>query len=117
MALTIIAIILIFIVCAVYAYRAKTKFPTFTDEQLLNQHLRFLDELESSRKYIGATYFHTIEKGSQGQAELRLRGYDVNKLLQEHAAAERDCRDMNWETCKIRTDRSRGAAELEKTVS
>ncbi len=74
MALTIALITIVVAACAVYAYKAKAQFPTFTDEQLLNQHCRFLDELELSRKYIGATYFHAAEKGSPAEAELRQRG-------------------------------------------
>ncbi len=101
MALTIAIIALIFGACAVYAYKAKVNFPSFTDEQLLIQHRRFLSELESSRKYIGATYFHAVEKGSPAQAELLLRGYDVAKLLQERVVAERENRPINWNHCRI----------------
>ncbi len=100
MALTIAIITLIFIACTVYAYKARGDFPSFTDEQLLKQHQRFLEELESSRKYIGATYFHAVEKGSQAQAELALRGYDVAKLLQESVTAAREERPMNWNSCR-----------------
>ena len=117
MALTIVVITLIFIACVVYAYRAKSKFPTFTDEQLLNQHVRFLHELDSSRKYIGATYFHSKEKGSPAQAELGRRGYDVDKLLLERVAAEREGRDMNWAACKTQSGEPKGAGALEKTAS
>lgn len=100
MALTIAIITILFAACAVYAYKAKSDFPTFTDEQLLSQHRRFLNELESSRKYIGATYFHSVEKGSPAQAELMLRGYDVDQLLRERVTAEREDRPMNWNACR-----------------
>lgn len=115
MALTIAIITILFLVFAVYAYRAKPDFPTFTDEQLLNQHRRFLKELESSRRYIGATYFHSVEKGSPAQAELVLRGYDVDMLLRERVMAERESREINWGACKIRPNASRGKTSLEKT--
>ena len=62
MSLTIAIISLIFIACVFYAYKIKGNLPSFTDDQLLVQHQRFLAELESSRKYIGATYFNSIEK-------------------------------------------------------
>jgi hypothetical protein len=62
-----------------------------------------LAELESSRRYIGATYFNSIEKGSPAQSELVLRGYDIEKLLRERAFAEQEGRDMNWNTCKAST--------------
>jgi hypothetical protein len=101
MVLTIVAIVVMFVVCAVVAYKAKASYPTFTDEQLLNQHLRFLDELESSRKYIGATFFYEVEKGSPAQHELTLRGYDIKALLVERAIANRQTRDINWNACKI----------------
>jgi hypothetical protein len=101
MVLTIVAITIVFIVCAVIAYKAKSTYPTFTNEQLLNQHLRFLDELVSARKYIGATYFHEVEKGSQAEHELILRGYDVAALLPERAAADRENRAINWNACRI----------------
>jgi hypothetical protein len=100
MALTIAIIVVLFVACAIYAYKAKGNIPNFTDEQLLNQHRRFLAELESSRSYIGATYFHSVEKGSPAQAELTLRGYDVTKLLQERASAEREDRPMDWDSCR-----------------
>lgn len=100
MVLTILVITSIFVACAVYAYKAKGAFPTFTDEQLLVQHLRFLAELDSSRRYIGATYFYAVEKGSPAQAELVQRGYDIDKLLRERAAAEREGRPMNWPACR-----------------
>lgn len=115
MALTIAIITILFIVFAVYAYRAKADFPTFTDEQLLNQHRRFLEELESSRRYIGATYFHNVEKGSAAQAELVLRGYDIDMLLRERVIAEREGRDINWGACKIKSNSRRGITSLEKT--
>ena len=99
MALTIVAITIVFIVCAIIAYKAKATYPTFTDEQLLNQHLRFLDDLDSSRSYIGATYFHEIEKGSPAERELALRGYDVAALLSERAAAKRENRAIDWKAC------------------
>ena len=115
MALTIAIITILFVVFAVYAYKAKSDFPTFTDEQLLNQHRRFLKELEMSRRYIGATYFHSVEKGSAAQAELVLRGYDINLLLRERVMAEREGRDINWGACKIKPNSSRGKTSLEKT--
>ena len=90
-----------FVACAIYAYKLKGKLPNFTDEQLLSQHRRFLAELDSSRKYIGATFFHSMEKGSAPQAELMLRGYDVDKLLRERAVAEEEGRPMDWEACKV----------------
>ncbi len=101
MALTIVAITIVFIVCAIIAYKAKANYPTFTDEQLLNQHIRFLDELDSARKYIGATYFHEVEKGSPAEHELTQRGYDVAVLLPERAAANRESRAINWDSCKV----------------
>jgi hypothetical protein len=100
MVLTIVAIVVVFIVCAVIAYKAKASYPTFTDEQLLNQHLRFLDELESARKYIGATFFYEVEKGSPAQHELAMRGYDIKVLLVERAIANRETREINWNACK-----------------
>jgi hypothetical protein len=100
MALTIVIITVIFAACVVYAFKAKANFPSFTDEQLLTQHRRFLGEMESSRKYIGATYFHAVEKGSPAQAELVLRGYHVAKLLQERITAEREDRPINWASCR-----------------
>jgi len=115
MALTIAIITILFIIFAVYAYRAKSDFPTFTDQQLLNQHRRFLQELESSRRYIGATYFYNVEKGSAAQAELVLREYDVDMLLRERVMAEREGRDINWGACKLKSNSSRGKAALEKT--
>ena len=62
MSLTIAVISLIFVGCVYYAYKMKANYPTFNDEQLLDQHRRFLSELESSRRYIGATYFNSVEK-------------------------------------------------------
>jgi hypothetical protein len=115
MALTIAIITILFVVFAVYAYRAKSNFPAFTDVQLLNQHRRFLKELESSRRYIGATYFHSVEKGSAAQAELVLRGYDVDILLRERVMAEREGRDINWDACKIRSNARLSKTSLEKT--
>lgn len=115
MALTIAIITILFIIFAVYAYRAKSDFPAFTDEQLLNQHRRFLQELDSSKRYIGATYFHSVEKGSAAQAELVLRGYDVDMLLRERVMAEREGREINWGACKIRSNTNRGKIPLEKT--
>ena len=100
MGLTIAIIAALFVACAIYAYKVKGQLPSFTDEQLLAQHRRFLAELESSRKYIGATYFHSVEKGSSAQAELTLRGYDVDRLLRERAVAEQDGRPMNWKSCR-----------------
>ena len=79
--------------------------------ELLDQHRRFLSELESSRRYIGATYFNSVEKGSPAQAELTLRGYDVEKLLRERSFAEKEDRPMNWDICKtVPTKPSRGPA-------
>ncbi len=109
MSLTIAVISLIFITCAVFAYKMRGNLPSFTDEQLLVQHRRFLAELESSRKYIGATYFNSIEKGSAAQAELTLRGYDVEKLLRECIFAEKEDRPMNWQACKAASKPSRAA--------
>ncbi|NKB55303.1 MAG: hypothetical protein GKS00_03110 [Alphaproteobacteria bacterium] len=103
MVITIAIITILFAACAVYAYKAKADFPTFTDEQLLNQHRRFLSELESSRSYIGATYFHAVEKGSPAQAELMLRGYDIDKLLRERVSAEQEDRPLNWNACRLGT--------------
>lgn len=100
MGLTIAIIALFFVACAIYAYKVRGKLPTFTDEQLLSQHRRFLSELESSRKYIGATYFHSVEKGSAAERELRQRGYDINKLLRERERAETEGRPMDWASCK-----------------
>lgn len=100
MSLTIAIISLIFVGCVYYAYKMKGNLPTFTDAQLLDQHRRFLSELESSRRYIGATYFNSVEKGSAAQTELVLRGYDVEKLLRERAFAEQEGREMNWDACK-----------------
>ena len=101
MALTIALISIVLIACAVYAYKAKAHYPEFTDTQLLNQHCRFLDELDSSRKYIGATYFHAVEKGSPAEFELTARGYDVKKLLQERMAAGREDREIHWRACRL----------------
>ena len=101
MSLTIAVITIFFIGCGYYAYKMKRNYPTFTEEQLLDQHRRFLSELESSRRYIGATYFNSVEKGSTAQAELTLRGYDVEKLLRERAFAEKEGRKMNWNACKV----------------
>jgi len=101
MSLTIAVITIFFIGCGYYAYKMKRNYPTFTKEQLLDQHRRFLSELESSRRYIGATYFNSVEKGSVAQAELTLRGYDVEKLLRERAFAEEEGREMNWNACKV----------------
>ncbi len=100
MVLTIIAVTAVFIVCSIFAYKAKVNYPVFTDEQLLSQHLRFLDELVSARKYVGATYFYEIEKGSQAEHELTRRGFDVAALLSERADAERENRDINWTACR-----------------
>lgn len=100
MSLTIAIISIIFVGCVYYAYKMKGNYPTFTDEQLLDQHRRFLSELESSRRYIGATYFNSVEKGSAAQAELTLRGYDVEKLLRERSFADKEGREMNWDACK-----------------
>lgn len=116
MALTIAIVTILFITFAVYAYRAKADFPTFTDEQLLNQHRRFLEDLESSRKYIGATYLHSVEKGSAAQTELVLRGYDVDMLLRERVMAEREGRAINWSACRSSSNKSRSKASLEKTA-
>lgn len=101
MSLTIAIIALFFIGGVYYAYKMKGNYPTFSDEQLLDQHRRFLSELESSRRYIGATYFNSVEKGSAAQAELMMRGYDIEKLLRERAFAEKDGREMNWNACKV----------------
>jgi hypothetical protein len=114
MVLTIVIITLIFIAGAIYAYRAKESFPTFTDEQLLSQHVRFLSELESSRRYIGATYFNAVEKGSPAQAELMRRGYDIDKLLQERIVAEREGRPIDWDACKAATPPPPAGNALEK---
>ncbi len=103
MALTITAITIVFIICAIIAYKAKATYPTFTDENLLEQHLRFLDELDSARKYIGATYFHEVEKGSPAEHELTQRGYDVAALLIERAIANRESRAIHWSACKKTT--------------
>lgn len=103
MSLTIAVISLIFLGCVYYAYKIKGDLPTFTDAQLLDQHRRFLSELESSRRYIGATYFNSVEKGSAAQTELVLRGYDVEKLLRERAFAEQEGRKMDWSACKAST--------------
>ena len=100
MVLTIVAIVIVFVVCSIIAYNAKASYPTFTDEQLLNQHLRFLEELNSARKYIGATYFHESEKGSSAEHELTLRGYDVKALLAERAIANRQTRALDWNACR-----------------
>ena len=101
MSLTIAIISIFFIGCVYYAYKMKGNYPTFTDEQLLDQHRRFLSELESSRRYIGATYFNSVEKGSAAQAELIFRGYDVEKLLRERSFSEKEGREMNWKACKV----------------
>ena len=101
MVLTIVAIVIVFVVCSIIAYKAKATYPTFTDEQLLNQHIRFLEDLESARKYIGATYFYEVEKGSPAERELTLRGYDVQALLAERAIASRQTRAINWIACKL----------------
>jgi hypothetical protein len=103
MSLTIAVISLIFIACVIVAYKMKGNLPAFTDEQLLVQHRRFLAELESSKKYIGATYFNSVEKGSPAQAELKMRGYDIEKLLRECNFAEQEDRPMKWEACKAST--------------
>lgn len=100
MALTIVGICIFFIVCTVIAVKAKDRYPKFTNEQLLNQHVRFLEDLESSRKYIGATYLLQKEKGSDAAAELELRGFDVACLMRERALSERANRKMNWNTCR-----------------
>ena len=100
MALTIAVITVFFIACLIFAFRAKADYPTFTDEQLLNQHRRFLGELETSRKYIGATYFHAVDKGSAAEQELVKRGYDVQALLRERVEAEREERELNWAACR-----------------
>lgn len=103
MSLTIAVISLIFLAIVIFAYKMKGSLPAFTDEQLLVQHRRFLAELESSKQYIGATYFNSVEKGSPAQAELRMRGYDVEKMLRERNFAEQEERPMNWEACKAST--------------
>ncbi|MEX2618540.1 MAG: hypothetical protein WD767_20845 [Alphaproteobacteria bacterium] len=100
MALTIAAITIIFILCLLVAVKAAKNPPVFTDEQLLNQHRRFLGDLEASRKYIGAGYLNAREKGSAAERELVLRGYDVGRLLAERFAAERDGRPMDWQACR-----------------
>lgn len=109
MSLTIAVISLIFVACVIFAYKMKANYPTFTDEQLLDQHRRFLDELETSRRYIGATYFNAVEKGSPAQAELVLRGYDVEKLLRERTMAEREEREMDWSACKFTPQNDAGS--------
>ena len=113
MSLTIAVISLIFVGCVYYAYKMKANYPTFNDEQLLDQHRRFLSELESSRRYIGATYFNSVEKGSAAQTELMLRGYDVEKLLRERSFAEKEGRQMNWELCKT-TSKPLSADEMRR---
>ncbi len=100
MALIIAAISILFIFCLVIAVKAKKNRPVFNDEQLLNQHRRFLEDLEASRKYIGASYLNASEKGSAAERELTRRGYDVHQLLAERFAAERDGRPMDWHACR-----------------
>ncbi|MDA0662238.1 MAG: hypothetical protein O3B08_05320 [Proteobacteria bacterium] len=100
MALTIAAITIIFILCLLVAIRVAKNRPVFTDEQLLNQHRRFLEDLESSRKYIGASYLNAREAGSAAERELTGLGYDVARLLAERFAAERDERPMDWQACR-----------------
>lgn len=101
MALTIVIIIILFILCFVVALKAKTNYPVFTNNQLLSQHRRFLNDLYRSRKYVGAAYFLQKEKGSEAEAELILRGFDVDKVLKEHRAATLADRDMDWNACRI----------------
>lgn len=100
MALTIVIITILFSLCVVVAVKAKAHYPTFTDDQLLNQHRRFLDDLDRTRKYVGAAYFVQKEKGSDAQAELTLRGFDVALALKEHRAASLAGRAMDWSLCR-----------------
>jgi hypothetical protein len=100
MALTIVIILIFFIACVIFAVKAKAHYPDFTDDQLLSQHRRFLDELDQSRKYVGAAYFVQKEKGSTAQAELTLRGFDVDLALREHRAASLAGRAMDWSVCR-----------------
>lgn len=101
MVLTIVIIIVIFIGCVVVALKARDNSPIFTDEQLLNQHVRFLDELVRSRKYVGAASFLQKEKGSAAQAELVLRGIDVEMAIRERYIANRQEREMDWSVCQL----------------
>jgi hypothetical protein len=101
MVLTIIVITVIFIGCLVVALKARDSYPAFSDEQLLNQHMRFLDELDRSRKYVGATYFHQKEKGSPAQRELTLRGIDVELAIRERHFSKRQNRPMDWDACRL----------------
>ena len=101
MALTIVIITILFIFCLVIAVKAKADYPIFTNDQLLSQHRRFLADLDRNRKYAGATYFIQKDKGSDAQAELILRGFDVDRMLKEHRAATLAKREMDWDACRI----------------
>ena len=99
MAIIIAAITVVFIICLVIALKARDNYPVFTDEQLLNQHYRFLGELEASRRHFSTNYLLGKQKGSPAEHELARRGYDIKKLLTERQAAEREGRAMNWQAC------------------
>jgi hypothetical protein len=101
MALTIVIIIAIFVCCLYVAVKARDSYPAFSDEQLLNQHRRFVDELDRSRKYVGATYFLQKEKGSPAQHELALRGFDAELAIRERHIAQRQNRPMDWSVCRL----------------
>ena len=94
------ALATLFVVLLVYVLRAQKDDLVFTDEQLLNQHCRFLEELESARRYLSGNYFHQKERGSPAEHELTRRGYDVRKLVAERIAAEQEGRAMNWGACR-----------------
>jgi hypothetical protein len=101
MSLTIVIILALFIFFLTVALKARDSYPTFSDEQLLNQHRRFIDELDRSRKYVGATYFLQKEQGSPAQRELTLRGFDVELAIRERHVAERQNRPMDWSVCRL----------------
>jgi hypothetical protein len=100
MAYIVAALTALFIALLVYTLRAQRRYPTFTDEQLLNQHCRFLEELEASSRYMGGNYVLEKERGSPAEHELAARGYDVRALLAERIAAENEGREMNWNACR-----------------
>ena len=100
MAYIVAALTALFIGLLVFTLRAQKRYPTFTDEQLLNQHCRFLEELEASSRYLGGKYVLEKEKGSSAEHELARRGYDVRALLAERIAAEHAGREMRWNACR-----------------
>ena len=108
MAYIVAALAALFVILLIVALRAQKNPPVYTDEQLLNQHCRFLEELETSRHHISVNYQSLKERGSPAEHELARRGYDVRALVTERIAAEREGRPMRWNACR-RAGPGRGA--------